>query len=704
MALTVEEYNRLLKKHGSIAGVARATGRNERSLRRWVKNNIKKVEYVDKREYTENDIDDFYKTMMAMQKAQQRLSTKQVKATITINDNKPIGIAWWSDWHEGAIGTDYDLLEHHSQLIKSTEGLYWIGGGDYKDNYITGTHAGANFEQVIQPGIQDIAVKRRIGMMADNCLALVRGCFLRGTPVLMADETYKPIETVNLGDEVITHTGSIKRVDDVYLNRYVGDIMGIEVTGLPEKTWATSEHPYMVIKRQDVTCKWRDRVCKPDDVRNTKWCSNRKCERVFNWESLIQWRAAKDIEVGDYLLMPKVKTTQGATDPELMYFYGLYLAEGCLHKRKGKPVGIELNFHIDEKEYIEAATAAFSNFWGLKAHVTERPERKTTSIRCFNTELALQFQEMFSEYSFGKRIPNSLIHDENVLHLVGGFIDGDGHQRKGQAHDVTITTISSVLANQLHRILANHGIVSSLRVQNRKNRKYNDYQINIRRTGFEQMAPYSQRISCEGNKRTFPFIVDIGSYIAMPVSNIEKGDYDGLVHNFSVVDDHSYVVNGCAVHNCHDSWDKKQGDKDFIDTLCEIADAINLWHGGDLFINLGNQQYHWKCRHKYPYKSTLNVENAMRRIMEIQGPCDVAAEAHLHNPYVMERHLMGEFRYFIRSGSYKIWDEHGQQLAGYKGKPGVPVIIMFPDEHKLLGFRDLEKGIAVLKSLRENWK
>jgi hypothetical protein len=27
---------------------------------------------------------------------------------------------------------------------------------------------------------------------------------------------------------------------------------------------------------------------------------------------------------------------------------------------------------------------------------------------------------------------------------------------------------------------------------------------------------------------------------------------------------------------------------------------------------------------------------------------------------------------------------------------------MFPDEHKLLGFRDLEKGIAVLKLLREN--
>lgn len=326
MSLTVKEYNKLLKEHKTVAGVARATGRNERSLRRWIKNNIKKVDFKDKRECSENDIDAFYIAMMAMQKAQQQLSTKQVKATITIDEDKPIGVAWWSDWHEGAVGVDYDLLERDSQLIRNTEGLYWIGGGDYKDNYITGTHAGANFEQIIQPGMQDIAVKRRMQMMADNCLALVLGC--------------------------------------------------------------------------------------------------------------------------------------------------------------------------------------------------------------------------------------------------------------------------------------------------------------------------------------------------------------------------------------HDSWSKKQADIDFIDEMCKTTDAINLWHGGDLFINLGSQQYHWKCRHKYPFKSSLNVENAMRRIMEIQGPCDIAAEAHLHNPYCMERHLMGEYRYFIRSGSYKVWDEHGQKLAGYKGKPGVPVIIMYPNEHKLLGFRDLEKGIEVLNALR----
>lgn len=324
--LTLKEYEGLLEQHGSIAGIARATGRNERSLRRWVKRNINNIQYDDKREYGEEDIDEFYNAMMRLQEAQSKLSTRQVKATITIPDDKPIGIAWWGDWHEGAVGTDYALLEADSHKIKDTRGLYWIGAGDYKDNYITGTHAGANFEQVIQPGMQDLAVKRRVEMMGDNCLAMVRGC--------------------------------------------------------------------------------------------------------------------------------------------------------------------------------------------------------------------------------------------------------------------------------------------------------------------------------------------------------------------------------------HDDWDKKQGDKDFIDRLCEITDAVNLWHGGDLFINLGGQRYHWKCRHKYPFKSSLNVGNAMRRIMEMQGPCDVAAEAHLHNPFCIEQHLMGDYRYFIRSGSYKVWDEHGQKLAGYKGKPGVPVIVMYPNEHKLIGFRDLAKGIDFLKYAR----
>ncbi len=159
------------------------------------------------------------------------------------------------------------------------------------------------------------------------------------------------------------------------------------------------------------------------------------------------------------------------------------------------------------------------------------------------------------------------------------------------------------------------------------------------------------------------------------------------------------------VRGCHDDWDKKTGDKDFVESMCQAMTEetgkgpINLWHGGDLHIKLNGIDYHFKLRHKYKFESSLNLENAMRRIMEIQGPCDVACSAHLHNPYYMDRHLMGEYRIMARSGSYKIWDEFGQKLAGYKGKPGIPVIILFPDKKKMIPLM-LDEAIDVLEVLR----
>jgi hypothetical protein len=285
-----------------------------------------KIVYEDKKEYNETDIDCFFEKMIELQEAQDKLDTKQVKANIRIDDDKPIAVAYWSDWHIGGKGTDYKAFQQDLELIRDTEGLYFIGGGDYKDNYISGTHVGGNFEQIIQPGMQDIVVMRQMEKVANKCLALVRGC--------------------------------------------------------------------------------------------------------------------------------------------------------------------------------------------------------------------------------------------------------------------------------------------------------------------------------------------------------------------------------------HDSWDKKQGDKDFLATLCEITNSVNMWHGGEITIKLGKEDYLWRVRHKYTNKSSMNFENSMRRLIETQGPCDVAAEAHLHNEYSMCRHINGRYSILLRGGSYKIWDEHSQQMAGYKGKEGVPVVIMYPNEHRTINLDTLEDAIVHLKAAR----
>jgi hypothetical protein len=157
------------------------------------------------------------------------------------------------------------------------------------------------------------------------------------------------------------------------------------------------------------------------------------------------------------------------------------------------------------------------------------------------------------------------------------------------------------------------------------------------------------------------------------------------------------------VRGCHDNWDYRNSGKDFIEALCEEVNAANLWHGGALRVKLGEQEYLFRLRHKYRYNSSLNVENAMRRLVEQQGPCEVAFEAHLHNPYLMYR-TIGEREVILgRTGSYKRWDDYGQQIGGFKGIHGVPIIILWPDKHKLLAFHDLEMGARVLTDIRENF-
>lgn len=282
------------------------------------------VEYEDKREYTDDDVEEFIRAMVELQERHEKLNTKQTKAKVRINDNKPIGVAYWGDWHIGAVGVDYKLFESDLAKIRDADGLYFIGAGDYKDNMVL--HPGSQFEQVIQPGMQDIAVKHYLEQVAGKCLALVRGC--------------------------------------------------------------------------------------------------------------------------------------------------------------------------------------------------------------------------------------------------------------------------------------------------------------------------------------------------------------------------------------HEDWCKKLTDVDFMEFLCHITGAVNLWHGGEFTIKLGDQSYLWRCRHKYKYQSSLNLENAMRRINELQGPCDVAAEAHLHNGYIMTRNLMGADRIMLRSGTYKLSDEYGEKLAGYKGHHAVPTVIMFPDEHRMIGELCLDDAITILGGLR----
>ena len=154
------------------------------------------------------------------------------------------------------------------------------------------------------------------------------------------------------------------------------------------------------------------------------------------------------------------------------------------------------------------------------------------------------------------------------------------------------------------------------------------------------------------------------------------------------------------VRGCHDDWDKRNANVDFCQMLCDDTGAVNLWHGGVVTIKAGDQEYKIAARHKYKYESSLNTTNAQRNFMNDFGPCDVFMLAHKHFFDLQQTRRMGKDVIYGRSGSYKMYDEFGQKLAGYEGIYGVPVLIFFPTVREIIPVRSLDVAVDMLARLR----
>lgn len=155
-----------------------------------------------------------------------------------------------------------------------------------------------------------------------------------------------------------------------------------------------------------------------------------------------------------------------------------------------------------------------------------------------------------------------------------------------------------------------------------------------------------------------------------------------------------------ALEGCHDAWSDKQANHNFIAEITAKIEALNLWHGGTLTVNLGDECYRGHFRHKFRGESQFNPLLPCRRMMEHYGVVDWAAVAHKHFCAMQQSQMEGQDVLFVRPGSYKVLDNHGQQIGGYAGLPRVPVLILYPNIHRLDCYLTLEAGIEALRHAR----
>jgi hypothetical protein len=340
-----------------------------------------------------------------------------------------------------------------------------------------------------------------------------------------------PIECVNVGDKVLTHAGRWRAVTKVFVNDHDGPIYGLRAANCGNQVaWLTGGHP---VYAAPVEC-WRSgRTFKPkEDTR-----------AAFDWHAVEnvkpRWRLSRPIAQPQIAALPQLVlhgverdgmvAAQGrwagtaaprATfvpavmdlDSDMLRLLGLYVTEGHVNR-----TSVQWQFLTREQAEIQFVATMLRERFGLLPWI--RNDAGSTLIGIGNKPLADALSAMFGTGPNSMQIPTSFLSLPKPLlqSFFDGLLAGDG-DHTGRYAGKRLSSSSGSLARQYVDIARRLGLSASLHRQ---------------RDGHAYRVHVNNRDDTTPNART-----------------VLTGHYHGPVYNLEVEEDHSYVVEGYAVHNC----------------------------------------------------------------------------------------------------------------------------------------------------------
>lgn len=402
----------------------------------------------------------------------------------------------------------------------------------------------------------------------------VGSCFPVGTPILMGDFTERPIEEVGEGNVVLTHNGNLGQVTKVFCREYDGPLYTLRIKGYAYKQPMTEEHPVGVVTNISKRPKWE---YEPGEL---VWCK------------------VKDVKPDDFILLPTPQDESGLSklmatdyfedkiwfvgdrfrlfnapitntipciiqvDATLARLIGMFLAEGSFRKRDGEPTGVSFTFARHEKEYHLFVLKALKDIFGVDATLQENESRPSVSdVRVDNATLARLFFALCGEYALGKRVPKVFYRSPRGVRiaLLRGWLEGDGAQKPLYTGKVSASVVGKTSSEELHRGLFRIALSCRLKPgsqikapedhQNAPSRHLWFYSKDI----FEIFPEFEQVVTDAGitptgrtkyRKHELGFLCRVDSIeVSIPEEPVK-------VYNLEVEEDHTYIANSIAVHNC----------------------------------------------------------------------------------------------------------------------------------------------------------
>lgn len=212
---------------------------------------------------------------------------------------------------------------------------------------------------------------------------------------------------------------------------------------------------------------------------------------------------------------------------------GLYVAEG---HTSGNALGF--SFHEREVDYHTFICETISSLTGLACHITHNQANHCKQLIIRSKCLATTFKTLFGANCYEKRLPPEWLHAslDVLASIVRGAFEGDGHFDEKQ---ISLGSVSRDLVYWLKEALNALQIRSAISFGSHS---YSLYVYDMKRFRSIVLGEGAKELSQDRHWEPS------GIWLTAQTSYCEQ--YEGPVYNLEVEEDHSYVVEGFAVHNC----------------------------------------------------------------------------------------------------------------------------------------------------------
>ncbi|HNU05129.1 MAG TPA: LAGLIDADG family homing endonuclease, partial [Anaerolineae bacterium] len=500
--------------------------------------------------------------------------------------------------------------------------------------------------------------------------------------LIQTPEGYRPIECIQVGERVLTHSGRFAAVTRTYRRHYAGPIYRLKAAHTSQAMLITGEHPVYAIRTAACTvgyadychieCAWMDQ--------NDGRCSARLADNYA-----LEWIPAGEIRVNDLIFMPTLREenrpvcfdladwlpeadylehegalhyqkatarsltrretenapprryaapAQVALTPELCRLLGYFVAEGYA-RVEADSGAVHFTFHIEEREMAADVERLMAFCFGLHAgRVTDNRRNNNRSVRLnFYSKPVAQLLRRWCYAENGwKRLPEWALYLEpaHLRELVAGYWAGDGYRANG---NYTASTNSPHLAGQLRLLLQRLHIAARLHVFQIKPTEINGNVVLARGSQYglfvsgqsllklAEIAGSPKQTALSKRRFRHHGVWREGGYL-LPIRAVERVEYDGPVYNLET-EDHSYVTAAGCVHNCDNIG------------YADLSDFFYVWLRRslrpvfpDLFATLAVPKAEELVSTPYRHGSKLEAEafflngmtQAMRRLAEQAHP------------------------------------------------------------------------------------